>query len=219
MEKEETNKSNNDNSINSSSPQVPPPNMHAQIMADLTKELKEIRNKSGQNSTSISDKAIGLFTLIKLFSTMKILKEDFKPVMITDGLFIGSIGAASNYEAMKEAGITHVVCAANGIKEYYKDNFKYLSLDILDSEKEQISKFFDKAADFINEAIINGGKVLVHCHAGISRSSSICMSYLMKYRKLKFIDALNLMQSKRKQVNPNNGFRNQLREYEKKLGL
>ena len=54
-----------------------------------------------------------------------------------------------------------------------------------------------------------------YSHAGISRSSTIILSYLIKYKKMKFDDALNLIREKREKINPNPGFVKQLREYEK----
>ena len=55
---------------------------------------------------SQKDKIMKLMTFIKFYSTMKILKEDNKPVELVDNLFIGSIGAAHNKKALKESGIT-----------------------------------------------------------------------------------------------------------------
>ncbi len=81
-----------------------------------------------------------LMTFIKFYSTMKILKEDNKPVELVDNLFIGSIGAAHNKKALKESGITHIVIAASGLKKLFPDDFKYLQFDLLDSETEDIKK-------------------------------------------------------------------------------
>ena len=47
------------------------------------------------------DKILKLMTFIKLYSTMKILKEDNKPVELVDNLYIGSIGAAHNKKSFK----------------------------------------------------------------------------------------------------------------------
>lgn len=108
------------------------------------------------------DKILKLMTFIKLYSTMKILKEDNKPVELVDNLFIGSIGAAHNKKAMKECGITHIVIAASGLKQLFPEDFKYLQFDLLDSETEDIKKHFIEAGKFINDALKSGGKVMVH---------------------------------------------------------
>ena len=141
--------------------------------------MENIRNKN--NELTKVEKFISLFKMIKNLSTIKILKEDYQPVELIPNLFIGSIGTASNLKILKETGITHIVCAAKGVEAYYPNKFTYLKLDLLDTENEDIKKYFDEAGEFINKALKEKGKVLVHCHAGISRSSTICLAYIIKY--------------------------------------
>jgi atypical dual specificity phosphatase len=50
--------------------------------------------------------------------------------------------------------------------------------------------------------------------AGISRSSSIIISYLIKRKSFTFEKALDHCKSKREKISPNDGFRSQLRKYE-----
>ena len=57
-------------------------------------------------------------SLMNLFSTIKMIKEDNKPIEIIDNLFIGSIGAAKNKQRLIDNKITHIVVAASGIKNY-----------------------------------------------------------------------------------------------------
>jgi protein-tyrosine phosphatase len=59
--------------------------------------------------------------------------------------------------------------------------------------------------------------VLVHCYAGISRSSSTVMSYLMKKYNLSLKTAFEHVRSCRWFVNPNPGFCRQLKQFEKEL--
>lgn len=193
-------------------------NKHNEILDSLHQELANIELRCQNNNLSdISEKALKLLTMIKIYSTMKILKEDNKPVKIINGLYIGSIGAASNLEELNKENITHIVCAAVGIKHFYEDKFKYLQIDLLDSESQNIKQHFKESADFIHNAINSGGNVLVHCHAGISRSSTICISYLMQYLNMSYNAALGLMKSKREKINPNPGFERQLKEFEQQL--
>ena len=48
-----------------------------------------------------------------------------------------------------------------------------------------IDKHFDEAYEFIEHMRENNKNVLVHCHAGISRSATLVCAYLMKKRGLK----------------------------------
>jgi protein-tyrosine phosphatase len=56
----------------------------------------------------------------------------------------------------------------------------------------------------------SGGRVFVHCFAGVSRSATIVIAYLMKEHGLSFNSAIKFVKSKRPQINPNDGFRKQL---------
>lgn len=66
---------------------------------------------------------------------------------------------------------------------------------------------------------MNYGSVLVHCMAGVSRSASIVIAFLMKINKWNMEKAYKYAHSMRKQVGPNYGFLKQLRDYEYDLQL
>lgn len=61
------------------------------------------------------------------------------------------------------------------------------------------------------------GGVLVHCYAGVSRSASCVIAYLMQERGMKFQEAFAFASKKRPVIFPNMGFQRQLREYEQLL--
>jgi protein tyrosine phosphatase len=63
----------------------------------------------------------------------------------------------------------------------------------------------------------HNGRVIVHCVMGVSRSCSLVLAYLMKYKGMSLKQAFDLVSSKRSVVRPNAGFWRQLIEYEKKL--
>jgi protein-tyrosine phosphatase len=62
----------------------------------------------------------------------------------------------------------------------FPDLFEYLYLSLEDTSFEDISRHFDEAFAFIDSARKKGGKVFVHCFAGISRSSTIVTYYLAR---------------------------------------
>jgi len=89
-----------------------------------------------------------------------------------------------------------------------------LTLDIADSPTQNIIQFFPKVKEFIDECLSNGGKVLVHGGAGISRSAALVIAYLMDVTGCTSTEAIKFVQKKRFCIFPNEGFRQQLVEYE-----
>jgi len=67
---------------------------------------------------------------------------------------------------------------ANGIKPFFPKDFKYKVISIPDTSNYQLIRHFPAAISFIREGMAKGG-VLVHCYAGVSRSASCVMAYLM----------------------------------------
>ena len=63
-----------------------------------------------------------------------------------------------------------------------------------------------------------GGRVLVHCHAGVSRSATVCMAYIMKTLCYDLRSAYDFVKRRRSCVSPNLHFMGQLLEFEKRLG-
>lgn len=74
---------------------------------------------------------------------------------------------------------------------------------------------FDETHQWISEALAGGGVVLVHCFAGISRSASVVIAYVMKEMKLDYSTARTLVSRSRSVISPNEGFVKQLSFYEK----
>merc|ERR1712007_83657 len=57
---------------------------------------------------------------------------------------------------------------------------------------------------------MGGGRVLLHCHEGKSRSVALCLAYLVTRERRSLADALAHVKSRRPQARPNAGFWTQL---------
>lgn len=79
-----------------------------------------------------------------------------------------------------------------------------------------IAVYFEQAAQFIDNALKNGGKVFVHCVVGISRSATIVIAYLIIYKGMNAAEALTHV-FKQRRVFPNIGFLHHLAELSAKV--
>ncbi|XP_044257424.1 dual specificity protein phosphatase 3-like [Tribolium madens] len=165
----------------------------------------------------LSDLLDGLnYTVPTNYSTR--VSEAHDVNFITTGLYLGDKYAAKDRRFLQRNGFTHVLNAAEGIDEYqvntnqyyYKDaKITYLGIPGHDRPSWNISVYFDIAARFIDQAVKSGGKVLVHCVVGISRSATFVIAYLMIYKGMNAAEALDFVFKKRR-VYPNPGFLNHL---------
>lgn len=69
--------------------------------------------------------------------------------------------------------------------------------NIADDGMDSIRPYVDQALEFMKEARKSGGKVLVHCRVGVSRSATIVIAYLMKHVQLDLASAYLLTRSRR----------------------
>jgi len=130
---------------------------------------------------------------------------------IQNRLYLGDYENASNIEWLKSHKITHIVNCAVEHKEYHPRMITYLSLNLEDSPYQPLYHVLEKSYRFIKKAINENGVVLVHCHAGISRSASVVLYYIMKNNPgLSYEKAFSFVKSKRSIIRPNEGFVKQL---------
>jgi len=132
---------------------------------------------------------------------------------IYPGLYVGSIRDSQDAKQLEDNGITHIVSIHDAASQG-NHNVKYLCIQASDYAQQDIKQYFSQTNHFIHEARVNGGNVLVHCLAGVSRSTSICIAYIMTVSDLTWIEAMNAVKASRKQCNPNYGFQRQLQNYE-----
>ncbi|KAH9478381.1 Dual specificity protein phosphatase MPK-4 [Psilocybe cubensis] len=128
---------------------------------------------------------------------------------IIPGLWIGDLASALDVEELKSHSIFSILSAMRGRVTIHETFIRHqIKLD--DTEDEDILTHFLPSINFIQEELDKGRGVLVHCQAGISRSSTIVAAYLMYSQKIDPNAALALIKQKRPNVEPNQGFLYQL---------
>merc|ERR1712110_366077 len=139
---------------------------------------------------------------------------------ITDRIYITDASQATNQEFLKNNQITAIITLSvhrlpTRITALLKD---YKFVEIADNCKSNIQLYFNDCIDFINKNIKNG-KVLVHCDAGISRSATIVIAYLMKTNNWSWREACDFVQERRSCIAPNFSFIGQLLNFESTMNI
>lgn len=146
------------------------------------------------------------------------MDDDFAAIESIDeiasmGLFITGEKSARNAKALQRLGITHVLRIMSNKDPLPLSDIicKEIIADDLD---DQVLPFVE-CIEFISRALDSGGRVLVHCAAGISRSVAVVVGFLMHRRCISRDEALQIVQANRPIARPNDGFMAQLLNLEK----
>ncbi|OAF72050.1 hypothetical protein A3Q56_00181 [Intoshia linei] len=129
---------------------------------------------------------------------------------VMPNLYIGNIRDALNREQLKIHNITHILAIHDRAKNMH-ENFVYHIVNVSDNCKTKISHVLPGCIKFIHNARVNNKCVLVHCLAGISRSSSVIIAYIMVILKCSFDHALAILREIRPVAKPNIYFALQLK--------
>ncbi len=134
--------------------------------------------------------------------------------IIKNKLYLGDLFDANNKEEIKNNNITSIICVAEGLKiNNESSQVKVYKYELQDDYECNISLYFDEIGSIINKETT----VLVNCAAGISRSSTVVIAYLIKYFNVNLKIAFLYVRNKRSNICPNKKFMEYLLEYEKKI--
>jgi hypothetical protein len=139
---------------------------------------------------------------------------------IIPGVYLGGEWSAKSRGKLLALGITHILTVAP-IPPTFPEMFQYLVHPIEDNGSEaDLLVHFPALFAFIDTARQSGGAVLVHCHAGASRSASVVIAYCMREQVAggpQLEPNLSHVVARRLVVAPHPGFYDQLLEYEQQL--
>ncbi|XP_057704696.1 dual specificity protein phosphatase 19-like isoform X2 [Corythoichthys intestinalis] len=138
---------------------------------------------------------------------------DLQVGMVRPYLLLGSQDAAHDMNTLQIYQVSHVLNVAYGVANPFPDRFVYKTVQILDLPDTDITSYVEECGTFIDQARRQNGVVLVHCNAGVSRSSSVVTAYLMWHEGLPFDKAYQQVKLARPSSRPNPGFLHQLQHY------
>ena len=142
--------------------------------------------------------------------------ENHPATQVTPFLFLGNMTDASDTQTLAKLGIDHVLNVTAVNPTYpQSDSITYKQLLAADNGSQNIKQYFDEAFTFIDAARDCGGSVLIHCQAGVSRSPTIAIAYLIKNFPMRMVEAYKFIKCRRSIISPNLNFMGQLLEFEK----
>lgn len=137
---------------------------------------------------------------------------------ISEHIYLGSEAVAKNREILRQHEITHVLnCVGFVCPEFFKGDLVYKTLWLQDRPSEDITSILYDVFDYFEDVREQGGRVLVHCCQGVSRSTSLVIAYLMWKQRQSFDDAFQYVKAARGVTNPNMGFACQLLQCQKRV--
>ncbi|RVE56674.1 hypothetical protein OJAV_G00222980 [Oryzias javanicus] len=140
------------------------------------------------------------------------------PTRILPHLYLGCQRDVLNMDLMQENAIAFVLNASNTCpKPDFIPESHFLRVPINDSFCEKILPWLDRSVEFIEKAKASNSRVLVHCLAGISRSATIAIAYIMKRMDMSLDEAYRFVKDKRPTISPNFNFLGQLLDFEKNI--
>ncbi|NXN21088.1 DUS28 phosphatase, partial [Nycticryphes semicollaris] len=136
---------------------------------------------------------------------------------VTSSLLIGTARAACNEELLRREGVTFCVNVTRQQPFPGLQQVRGIRVPVFDDPAEDLYRYFEQCSDAIEEAVKSGGKCLVYCKNGRSRSAAVCTAYLMRHRQLPLKEAFQTVKAARPVAEPNAGFWSQLQRYEEDL--
>ncbi|XP_070598235.1 dual specificity protein phosphatase 4 [Erythrolamprus reginae] len=139
------------------------------------------------------------------------------PVEILPFLFLGSAHHAARKDMLEALGITALLNVSSDCPNHFEGHFQYKCIPVEDNHKTDISSWFIEAIEYIDAVKMCHGRVLVHCQAGISRSATICLAYLIMKKRVKLEEAFEFVKQRRSIISPNFSFMGQLLQFESQV--
>ncbi|VDK69519.1 unnamed protein product [Litomosoides sigmodontis] len=141
------------------------------------------------------------------------------PTQILPFLYLGSQQDAMDSTLLSKYGIKYVINLSVNCPEpdSLKQEGHFMRIPVNDTYQAKLLPHFEDAFKFLDKVCERGSVALVHCLAGISRSPTLAIAYMMRRNNWTSEQAYRYVKERRPSISPNFNFMGQLLEYEARL--
>jgi len=133
-------------------------------------------------------------------------------LVYNQGLYVGGYKIAVNEKFLKDEIITMIIsCAAEiPLDQALCDRLNitglHWPLEDRADERDALSAHLVQYCGVVQRELASGGRVLLHCAAGVSRSVAVAIGFLMLERGKSLGEAYAMVKERRPCIAPNAGF-------------
>lgn len=132
---------------------------------------------------------------------------------VLPNLLMGGVDPALDSELLKDKKVRHVLSLGLlNVPNFEGINYHHMRL--LDLPRFNLLPHLEAAISVIENARKVDETIYVHCQAGVSRSSTVVIAYLMKRNSWAYKQAYDFLKDLRPCIEPNSGFVKQLLKFE-----
>jgi len=139
------------------------------------------------------------------------------PAKIHDdcNIYLGSEQDALDKNFIESQQINHILSIQSWEIQQKITGVNYHFVEAKDNSEQDLKSKFESICNFLKQH--ENERVLVHCQAGISRSATACLAYLMKEKNMSLDSSFIELKKRREIVCPNFSFLGQLKCWEREI--
>jgi len=118
---------------------------------------------------------------------------------VIPGLWVGSARDASDAAFLKRARIGFIVNCSRDIPFFFPDQIPGIRVAVNDSPSENLNMFLalPDTVRAMSRRMSTRVPILVHCYAGISRSSTVAAAFIMSSKNMCMRDAVDMIRAQK----------------------
>ena len=130
------------------------------------------------------------------------MTESFKYANeIIPNLWLGNRNSPQELDKLESKNIKLIINCSKDIIYETNENIQVIRLAIHDLNSVESNQILETQIDYLTEIINiylnNNYGVLIHCYAGVQRSATVVLCYLLKYKNMSLDMAKAIMKEKR----------------------